>query len=146
MATDALEKHGLEIPILSPETQARLRSRFPPHYVTKNPVDLTGDGSPDDYRHALETVLGSGEVDILLVIALIQTPRLDLSVADLIVEAARKHGVPTVAMSFGGELTRKLEARLEENGIPVYETSERAVRALWALVRYGEIRRKLGGE
>jgi len=145
MATDALERHGLEIPILSDETQRKLREKFPPYYVTKNPVDLTGDGSSEDYRHALETVLTSGEIDVLLVIALVQTPKLNVDVADLIVEKAGRHGIPTVAMSFGGELTRKLEARLEENGIPVYETSERAVRALWSLVEYGEIKRRLGG-
>ncbi len=139
MATDALESLGLRVPLLSEELQARLRERFPPFYSVKNPVDVTGGGSNEDYRHAIEVVVRSDEVDALLVVALIHPPGFSAELADIIAEATKGTGKPVVAMSFGGGETSVLRGKLEKSGIPVYETVERAARALWALYRYGKV-------
>ena len=139
MATDALESLGLRVPLFSEELQARLREMFPPFYSVKNPVDVTGGGSNEDYRRAIEVVVRSGEVDALLVVALIHPPGFDAGLADIIANTTRGTGLPVVAMSFGGGETSVLRRKLEKSGIPVYETVERAARALWALYRYGRV-------
>jgi acyl-CoA synthetase (NDP forming) len=43
----------------------------------------------------------------------------------------------------GGELVQRFEEELEERGIPVYPTPDRAAKALWALYKYGEVKRRL---
>lgn len=80
LAADACESHGLEVPELSPETQARLRSFLPAEAAVGNPVDLVASASAQDYRRALEAVLADERVDAVLVIF---TPPLVTQAADV---------------------------------------------------------------
>jgi acyl-CoA synthetase (NDP forming) len=64
LAADACEAAGLQVPELSAETQAKLRSFVSPDAGVRNPVDLVASASADVYGSTLQTLLGAGEADI----------------------------------------------------------------------------------
>ncbi|MCC6020054.1 MAG: acetate--CoA ligase family protein [Thermoproteaceae archaeon] len=142
-AVDVLEELGLEIPEL-PESIAReLKRELLPFATVSNPVDLTGSATDEHYKIVLDALLPTAFFDMALVITLVQVPGLTHNLADYIT-AARRYGKPIAVVNFGGsEFVIKFERALEDNGIPVYPTPERAAKALWALYRYGEVRRKI---
>lgn len=136
IAADNLAKYGLEVPQFSEELKAKLREVFPPRVAVNNPVDLTGDATDEDFKRAMEIVMDSDEVDMLLVLALMQPPTITLKVADYIADIAwRRKDKPVVVVTIGSEYARKFREYLESRGIPVYDFPERAVRALYALAR-----------
>ncbi len=136
IAADNLSRLGLEVPRFSDKLVERLREIFPPRVAVGNPVDLTGDATDEDFRNALEVVMPSNEVDMVLVIALMQPPSISVKVADYIADAAwRYKDKPLVVVTIGSEYAKKLSEYLESRGIPVYDFPERAVRALYALAK-----------
>ncbi|MHA1594523.1 MAG: acetate--CoA ligase family protein [Candidatus Baldrarchaeia archaeon] len=150
MAVDACEELGLCVPELPPEIQRRLYTKYPPHCIVKNPVDVTGDTDALRYRIALEDVLPTEHVDTAMVIMLFTAPLLDLTVVDHIADIADSVGKPIVTVVMGGMFAMRAAELLEENNIPAYPTPERAAKALWALHEYHrrreEIRKILFGE
>ncbi len=131
---DNLVRYGLDVPEFSHSLQERLREVFPPRVAVRNPVDLTGDASNEDYEKALRTVVESGEVDIIVVIALMQPPVLTVELGDLIADIAWEHrGIPFVVVTMGSDIAKKLAERIEGRGIPVYPFPERAARAVYAI-------------
>ncbi len=143
LATDALYKKGFKIPRLSNELQSKLREKLPFHCVTVNPIDLTGDTDDERYRIVFEDILASAEIDAVVVIALFQIPTLTLRLADYIIEAKQKFGKPIIAVSFGGVFTAEFAKRLEKAGIPVYESPEKAARALRVLREYAFLKKRI---
>jgi acetyl coenzyme A synthetase (ADP forming)-like protein len=137
MAADKLTELGLEVPRFSPELQARLREAFPEARIAVgNPVDLTGDATPEDFEKAIEIVMSSDEADMVMVLALMQPPTMHIRVADAIADAAwRRRDKPIVAVTIGSEYARLMRDYLEGRGIPVYDFPDRAANALYALSR-----------
>lgn len=136
IAADTLARYGLEVPQFSEKLKAKLREIFPPRVAVNNPVDLTGDATDEDFKKALEIVINSNEVDMILVLALMQPPTMTLKVADYIAEIAwRRKDKPVVVVTIGSEYAKKFREYLESRGIPVYDFPERAVKALYALAR-----------
>ncbi len=141
IATDALSSLGLEVPRFSRELQEKLRSMFPPRVAVGNPVDLTGDAGPEEYKRALDVLVRSDEIDMLLIIALMQPPTMDISVADTIANYAWKNREkPVVVVTIGSEYAKKFKMYLENRGIPVYDFPDKAAFALYALSRCTECR------
>ncbi|RPI25052.1 MAG: GNAT family N-acetyltransferase, partial [Actinobacteria bacterium] len=66
LAVDALESRGLLVPELSAETQAALRSFLPADASVRNPVDMIAAAGPDQYRKALDILLGTDELDTVI--------------------------------------------------------------------------------
>jgi acetyl coenzyme A synthetase (ADP forming)-like protein len=141
LCADVAEAEGLEIPVLSEETQERLRRLLPPEASVANPVDMIASATADHYREAVGILAGDPGVDALIVIFIppLLTPPED--VARAIVDAAREPGVKKpllfVFMSSRGvpAALREGEARL-----PTYAFPENAARALARAARYGEWR------
>jgi acetyl coenzyme A synthetase (ADP forming)-like protein len=131
---DNLIRYGLEVPEFSQGLQEKLKQMFPPRVAVKNPVDLTGDASNEDYEKALNAVVESGEVDIIVVITLMQPPVLTVDLGDLIADIAWKHHeIPFIVVTMGSDIAKRLEERVEGRGIPVYNFPERAARAVYAI-------------
>src|SRR5437773_916122 len=63
MCVDELVAQGLRLAELSAATQAFMRSWAPAEASLRNPVDLTPQGTLEDYRRALEAVLADEGVD-----------------------------------------------------------------------------------
>jgi hypothetical protein len=141
LCADACEAEGLQVPVLSPATQERLRKLLPAHAAVSNPVDLIASAPADHYREAVAAVGSDPGVDAVVVIFVPPLVTQAEDVAQAIVDAVgrwpQKKPVLTVFMSARGvpELLRRSELR-----IPSYAFPESAARALAHAVRYGRWR------
>ncbi|GGP21345.1 CoA-binding protein [Thermocladium modestius] len=135
-ATDALESLGLSVPELPEAQRERLRKMLPPLAAVGNPIDLTGSATDEMYRSVIDEVIPTDSVDMAMIIALMQLPSLTVNLANYIIDA-RRYGKPMVVVSFGGnEFMAKFNDALDEGGVPVYATPDRAAKALWALAEH----------
>ena len=86
-----------------------------------------------------------GEADMVLVVFGDPIPD-TVELLGEAVEKAEEKGVPVVVNYLGGAEVQKIEVdALQRNGIPVYQTPERAITALGYLNRYRLNRNDLGG-
>ncbi|MEM1825567.1 MAG: CoA-binding protein, partial [Desulfurococcaceae archaeon] len=132
-----------------PDLREELRKILPPHCIVDNPIDLTGDTDDQRYINVLEKVIPREDVDAVVVVALPQVPGIRGELFNYIIEAKRKYDKPLVTVIIGGPEAEKFKNMLEHNEIPVFESPERAARALGALFKYsltrGVARRYEGG-
>jgi len=130
LTSDRAEELGLEIPETSPELRARLAGFLPAQCALANPVDLTVEGTRDNYRRVLEEVLRE-EYDGAIAIN-VGTPFLDSrALAEGICEAATRYPrKPVAAVFMAGAMVEPGRARLNEAGIPSFPTGERAAYVL----------------
>jgi acetyl coenzyme A synthetase (ADP forming)-like protein len=143
MATDACEKHGVALY----DDQAVLSEAFsgvmPDFGSSKNPVDLTGQATAEDYARSLDAVLAEDRMDAAIALYC-ETALFDTSqFADLLREiyARYRKRKPIVFSLFGGERIEAVICDLKGDGIPVFGDVYEAVSALGAL--YRERRRRL---
>ncbi|WP_297551941.1 CoA-binding protein [Thermococcus sp.] len=142
MMSDGLLERGLKMAELSEETLKKFEEdvragKLPAHMSYKNPIDVIGDAPSSRYEIAMRYALEDPNVDVLVVIALFQSPALDEGIIDA-VERMKAYGKPIVFVAPGGDFPHKMARNIEQKGIPVYETTEDAVDAVYALVKYGE--------
>ena len=141
MMSDGVLEVGLKMADLSEETKEKfakaiVEGKLPEHMSYKNPIDIIGDAPSSRYEVAMRYALEDENVDVLAVIALFQSPALD----DGIVEAVgrmQEYGKPVVFIAPGGAYPEKMARRIEKTGVPVFETVEDGVDAVYALVKYG---------
>ena len=142
MMSDGLLEKGLNLAQLSDETNEKFakaieEGKLPHHMSYKNPIDVIGDAPSKRYEMAMRYVLEDPNVDVLVVIALFQSPALDEGIVD-VMEKVQEYGKPIVFVAPGGEYPEKMARRIEEKGVPVFETVEDGVDAVYALVKYGK--------
>lgn len=139
IAADQLERTGMSIASLSPSTKSRLTASLPSYcLVTDTTIDLTGSATSKDYHTALTTLAADPNVDVLMPFFVFQDTPLDERIVPVLEEVAKLHK-SMVACAAGGPYSRKMSKRIETLGIPVYETGERAVGAVEALVRQAQV-------
>jgi len=146
VGADALDRQGLRLADLSPQTQARLRQVCPPGTMVGNPVDMLGGPQPDHYTAAMETLLEAPEVDGVMVVFVPQaiTPPLDVAVA--VARAAEGAEKPVVCCISGGGGIRAAARALHAHSVPHYLTPARAALGLGVLQRYGHIQARAAGD
>lgn len=138
LASDECEKQGLQMVEPSEVMKRNLKKVFPSYAIVHNPIDLTGDATAERYALALEECLKSKEYDGIILIVLFQIPTLEEKIIDVVAELEKKYKKPILCCAVGGRYTKRLIERMEVNGIPVYQTPERAVKSFAALARYYE--------
>ena len=135
LATDACEKYGVSMY----EDQAVLSETFaevmPAFGSSKNPVDLTGQASAEDYAKSLTAVLEEDRFDAALALycetALFDTDQFAALLRELY---ASFHGrKPIVFSLFGGERIETMIRELRAEGIPVFGDVYEAVSVLGSL-------------
>jgi len=143
LCADACEARELTVPVLSEDTQTKLREFLPPGASVGNPVDMIASAPAEHYRQAIEIVTADDNVDALIAIF---TPPLVTradDVADCIVEAARRidksKPLLTVFLSAEAPPARLRSADLR---IPCYSFPETAAIALARSARYREWRER----
>jgi acetyltransferase len=137
LATDACEKHGVRLY----DNQVVLASAFaevmPEFGSSKNPVDLTGQATGEDYARALDAVFA--RVDMHAAVALYcETALFDTSqFATLLRSVYRQYErtKPIVFALFGGARMETLIRELRSEGIPVFGDVYEAISVLGALYR-----------
>jgi acetyltransferase len=137
MATDACEKYGVALY----DDQKMLKETFsgvmPDFGSSKNPVDLTGQATVQDYEHAIEATLTSDEMHATLALycetALFDTEEFARLLKK---EYARYRGKKPIVFSlFGGAKVESITRELRNEGIPAFSDVYDAVSCLGALYR-----------
>ncbi len=142
LATDALAAAEGRLAELAPETIARLDRLLPPTWSRGNPVDIVGDAPGGRYAAAIETLLGDGGVDALLVLncptALASAEEAATAVVDtLAAQPANTLVGRNIFTAWLGEQSAAPARRLFEAArIPTYDTPEAAVSGFLHRVRY----------
>ena len=136
MATDALEKNGLVLATLQPETEQRLAEVLPAAANIHNPVDVLGDARADRYVAALDVVIADPGVDGVIVIVTPQTSTEIEETAQALVNESAKSDKPLLGCWMGAKEASRGTQILAKNKIPNYPFPERAVGALGAMLRY----------
>jgi acetyl coenzyme A synthetase (ADP forming)-like protein len=139
LATDALEKAGMELARFEPDRIHALEQFLPDAASAANPVDVLGDARADRYKFALEQVVQDPHVDAVLVILTPQAMTEIAATARVIADIADETDLPVLACFMGAarvsEGTRVLEAR----NVPNFAFPERAAMVLEGMSRFREI-------
>lgn len=138
VAADAIAAAGLRTPEFSPALQQTLEQMLPVGAAVSNPIDLAGAGEADmnTYADLCELLVGSGEVDAVLVSGYFgcygaNTPSVaaaELAVADRLGALAAASDAPVLvhSMSAGSATVHHLRA----HHVPTFAGVEQAVQAL----------------
>jgi acetate---CoA ligase (ADP-forming) len=133
MATDALERIGLNLAPLTKETMGRLREVLPAAASVLNPVDVLGDATTDRFRSALQLVSADPNVGALIVIL---TPTFTTNMdelAQVVADVASHIHIPLLACFMGEATIQGAVKVLTNHHVPNYLIPERAVKALKAM-------------
>lgn len=163
-AADAAERSGLKLAQFSDETVDALKELVPHTASVENPVDLTFNRNPSDYTKAMpQALLKDPGVDGLFMYLLMPVGRVVKTIlatgadpenaarmADIYVDGqcspladfSTTFGKPLVGASFCPR-TEPFVSKLQDKGVPVLPSPERAVKALGALVTYARARKAI---
>ncbi|WP_196605662.1 acetate--CoA ligase family protein [Pectinatus haikarae] len=141
MTTDKSEEVRLSLPEPSQNMKETLGKFLPSFASIKNPVDLTVEGTGEQYRDALANALEEYDAAVALYIG---TPYLKSApIAEGIIQAGKSTGKPiAVSLSVGTDMNESLD-RLEQEGIPAFISGERAVKVFAKMAQYYKCK-KLG--
>lgn len=141
MATDAAIRHGLALATLSEDTRAKLKAALPPTANINNPVDVIGDATHERYEAALRHTLMDEAVQGAIVILSPQAMTDIIETAEIVPRVAKDINKPILCSFMGIVDVSEGIKYLERNGIPNYTFPEDAVRAMAAMVRFGDLLR-----
>lgn len=141
-ATDTCEQEGLELAEIGDDIRRSIRALIPSFASALNPVDTTPQVSPTISGEILRILLNQKSVDGAISIIVGSKPR---KYAEEVVKAhstvAKTSGKPLLLSWTADKSAEDLVTGLEESGVPVYETPERAVESMGALRKYAEFLR-----
>ncbi len=155
VAADNAEAHGLEVPILSQETQEKIRPFLLKGMPAQNPIDYggTAEENPHVITKCCKVCMESDEVDALYITGFFggfkeiiapHVEALEIQTAKDLANFVKTYQKPLVMhTSFAHEPFESLRV-LKENGVPVFGSSERAAFCLGTMARAAE--RILGKE
>lgn len=143
LCADTCESRGLEVPVLSADSQAKLRQFLPATAGFSNPVDMIASATAEHYQQAIEIVAADDLIDALIVIFTAPLVTRAEDVAASIVEAARRidRNKPLLSVFLSAKAAPK-QLRQEDNRIPSYSFPETAAIALSRAARYREWRER----
>ncbi|MGC8565876.1 MAG: acetate--CoA ligase family protein [Thermoplasmata archaeon] len=127
---------GLKVARLDDKTKEDLREVIVPFGSVENPVDLTAEGSTEQYDKVIDILNRDKNVDGLIVYALFQTAKVDESLIDVL----EKHmsGKPMIVGILGSKFGKKMLLEAERRNIPAYPSMERSVKAMKVLYIRGK--------
>jgi acyl-CoA synthetase (NDP forming) len=140
LITDEVQRHGLRMADFTRPTQEGLNRLLPPLTIRTNPVDMAFARSEEAFEATVRLILSDENVDALVIFLLhhpFMTPGRIKAPVLRQKERSRKP-ILLCANSPRGLIEDEVE-ELERKGIPVYSMPDRTVRALRALIKYGEI-------
>ena len=140
MTTDALIDRGGKLAKISPETMKKLNEKLPAFWSHGNPIDVLGDAKAGAYSEALKIVLDDEGVDAVIVILTPQAMSDPEGAAHAVMSVAKDAKKPILTSWIGGEVVAPGVAIFRQEGVPTYETPERAVDSFIQMVRYEKLR------
>ena len=142
MCVDELVANDLQLAEFSPATIEFMKTWAPQEASLNNPIDLTPQGSLEDYRNAMDAVLSDEGVDACIAIYVPPVRVDEVEVARVVWETAAKHAKPVLTNFLGRTEESPGFVELVSHGIPSYLFPESAARALAAMYRYAQYRER----
>ena len=144
LCADACEANGLELPVLSQDTQSQLRALLSPTLHPANPLDVGASSSAETYRQSLNLMLDDPAIDAVIALFVpLATNSLDDAAAALLGICDSQATKPILASFAGRDWPIDLPEPAE--CVPVYRFPEAAARALGhAASRAAWLRRPAG--
>jgi len=139
LATDALEKAGMQLSRFEPECIQALEQFLPDAASAANPVDVLGDARADRYKFALEQVVQDPHVDAVMVILTPQAMTEIEATAQVIADVADASDLPVLACFMGEARVSEGTRVLEERNVPNFAFPERAAMVLEGMSRFRSI-------
>ncbi len=141
MAADACSDFGLELAELSKDTVDKIKPTVLPSAKVSNPLDTFSVGIPSDinsvYRVPLMAFMDDPNVDMALSCFMVNRLVWRIDFEDLLSNLRQLWTKPVIGWAIGEDsLVRECAEILEEGGMPVFPSPERAVRAMGALWGY----------
>lgn len=137
LATDYLSTNGGQLADLSETTIEKLNGLLSVAWSHGNPVDILGDGTPDQFRQSLEILLADDGVDAVLTIFTTQGIVDANDAALAVIEGAQNNRGKTVLATWMGERdVQQGRDSLETGSIPVYRYPESAVYVFMKMHKY----------
>jgi acetyltransferase len=136
LATDAAEKYGVKLFDDTKHLNKMFKSVTHGFGSTKNPIDLTGNATGEDYINALNTALNDDNIDSVIGLYCETAMMTSKQLSDMVNKAYFKYlekGKPIIFSIFGGELTEKSITNMSRKNIPVYKDVYEAVSCLGIL-------------
>ena len=142
LLADRAEDLGLDVPVLGPDIQARLRDVIPPFGMPGNPVDLTAQfiAEPEILTKSVQITMEDPAVHTAVIWFQLMHVFAD-ALVDALSELKRTVTKPFVACWLAAP-PAALE-RLREEGICVIGATEPAIDIIAGLVTFGETRKRL---
>jgi acetyltransferase len=140
LATDALERAGLNMARFEVGTIHALEGFLPDAASAANPVDVLGDARADRYLFAIHEVLADPNTDGLLVVLTPQAMTEIEATAQAVGELSVKTDKPILACFMGEARVAKGIQILNRFGVPNYPFPERAGYAFRQMADYQEIK------
>ncbi len=148
LASDAIERYGLEMAQLDSKTGQALRVFLPEEASTSNPVDMIASASEQTYRQTLELVLRDPGVDAVLVIIVrppvSTTPEM---IAKGFTDLVMKANIKPIFVSLMADRDETCGLPVfRDFKLPVYSDPAAAVHSMAAMLKYQEWRKKPAGK
>lgn len=141
LTTDLAEKLGMDVSEPSAALKDELRAFLPDFASVRNPVDLTVQGTAENYQKAIEIMLKEYDACIPIFYG---TPFIDtLPIAEGYVNAFRNAGKPVAGALESGLYAEESDQLLADKGVPNFSSVERAVKTLYYTWQYRLYRNKL---
>ena len=156
IAAENAETQGMEVPVLSKETQERMRPYLLEGMPASNPIDYggTAEENPHMITECVKTCMASDEVDGIYITGFFggfkdiiapHVAEIEEQTSRDLVDLVKRYRKPLmVHTSFAREPIASLDI-LKSGGVPVFESSERAAQCLSALMRFGIQQERLKG-
>ena len=147
LLADACEAHGLQLPELTAETVARLRTFLPAQAGLSNPIDMITSATPEQYIRTIECVGVDPNVDALVVIYIPPLVSKPQEIADAIAHGAGAVPAdkPVLSVFISSKGAPAILSTGPRGALPSYMFPESAALALAAAERYGRWRRRPRG-
>lgn len=142
-AIDMFDKYGLELAKLQPASVQKMQDKFPPFYISTNPVDLTGSATSADYGFAMECLAEDPNVHVIMNWFVFQDTPLDEGIVSVLERIKSISQKPILCGAVGGPYTLKMSKAIEEIGVPVLNTAHTWIAAANALVTWGKALRRI---
>ncbi|MBI4645082.1 MAG: acetate--CoA ligase family protein [Bacteroidia bacterium] len=144
MADEATDMK-LTIPEMDPESRKAIMEVIPPYGSALNPVDVTAQviNEAEDFMKVLQIMVKNPEIHALVIVVTQITGESGRRMAEDIVKISRLTTKPiTVAWTTGDKLVGDNLKILSDGGIQYFKSPVRAVRAMGALMKYTDFRKR----
>lgn len=142
LATDTLERRGMQLARLEMETIQALKAVLPEAASAANPVDVLGDARSDRYAKAIELVAQDPNVDGMLCIVTPQAMTDIVETANAIGKLCQRLDKPILGAFMGEQRSKAGEDVLASYRIPNYKFPEQAAAAFAAMRDYRVAQRR----